>query len=166
MGFLSPQVSPYLHKNFRRQLTSYITFLRKNRMFWTIIYFYYSLYLDVEAKKRSKSRKSEYNPPSKMVTIDKGSMKNQFKIIQKLLGNIFDKKDIIFHHSDHLKAKVGCGVPVQVIRMVQLLIYYRIESILSSYNHSDDLNGYTPFHFCFQLVGMMKYDISVVKNFS
>ena len=33
-------------------------------------------------------------------------MKNQFKIIQKLLGNIFDRRGIIFHHSDHLKAKV------------------------------------------------------------
>ena len=50
-----------------------------------------------------------------MVTMDKKSMKNQFKIIQKLLGNIFDNKDIIFHHSDHLKAKVEWDVPVQVI---------------------------------------------------
>ena len=53
-----------------------------------------------------------------MVTMDKKSMKNQFKIIQKLLGNIFDNKDIIFHHSDHLKAKVEWSVPVHVIRMV------------------------------------------------
>ena len=70
------------------------------------------------AKNPSKSRKSEDNPPSKMVTMDEKSMKNQFKIIQKLLGNIFDNRDIIFHHSDHLKAKVERGVPVQVIRMV------------------------------------------------
>ena len=48
----------------------------------------------------------------------KKSMKNQFRIIQKLLGNIFDNRDIIFHHSDHLKAKVEWGVPVKVIRMV------------------------------------------------
>ena len=84
-----------------------------------------------------------------MVTMDKKSMKNQFRIIQKLLGNIFDNRDIIFHHSDHLKAKVEWGVPVHVIRMVKFLIFYRIESISSPYNHSDDLNGYTPFHFCF-----------------
>ena len=58
-----------------------------------------------DAKNPSKSRKSEDNPPSKMVTMDKKSMKNQFKIIQKLLGNIFDNKDILFYHSDHLKAK-------------------------------------------------------------
>ena len=84
-----------------------------------------------------------------MVTMDKKSMKNQFKIIQKLLGNIFDNRDIIFHHSDHLKAKVEWCVPVQVIRMIKFLIFYRIESISSPNNHSDDLNGYTPFHFYF-----------------
>ena len=60
--------------------------------------------------------------------MDKKSMKNQFKIIQKLLGNIFDNKDIIFHHSDHLKAKVEWGVPVHVIRMVTYLIFHRIEN--------------------------------------
>ena len=74
-------------------------------------------------KNPSKSQKWEDSPPSKMVTMDKNIHENQSRIIQKLLGNIFDNRDIIFHHSDHLKVKVEWGVPVQVIRMIKFLIF-------------------------------------------
>ena len=32
------------------------------------------------------------------------------------------------------------------------------------YDHSDDLNGFTPVHFCFYMVGMIKYDYPAVKS--
>ena len=33
------------------------------------------------------------------------------------------------------------------------------------YYHSDDLNGFTPVHFCFYIVGMVKYDNCAVNPF-
>ena len=50
--------------------------------------------------------------------MDRKSVKNLFKTIQKLLRLTFDSTDIIFDHSDDLTAKVERGEPVQVIRML------------------------------------------------
>ena len=66
----------------------------------------------------SKSRKYEYIQPSEMVSMDPKSVKNAFKIIQKLLRITFETTDIIFDHFGDLAAKVERCVPVQVIRML------------------------------------------------
>ena len=50
--------------------------------------------------------------------MDPKSMKNAFKIIQKLLRITFDTTDIIFDHFGDLAAEVDRCVPVQVIRML------------------------------------------------
>ena len=52
-----------------------------------------------------------------MVSMDPKSVKNAFKIIQKLLRLALDTINIIFGHFDDLTAKVERGEPVQVIRM-------------------------------------------------
>ena len=49
--------------------------------------------------------------------MDRKSPKNLFQMIQKLFQVTFDGRVIIFDHSDHVKAKVDRGEPVQVIRM-------------------------------------------------
>ena len=50
--------------------------------------------------------------------MDRQSPKNLFQMIQTLFKITFDGTVIIFDHSDHVKAKVDRGEPVQVIRMV------------------------------------------------
>ena len=72
----------------------------------------------MEAEFSSKSRKSEHKKSSKMVFTDQKSVKILFKIVQIVLKPTFDREDIIFHHSDHLKAKVERDEPIQVIRML------------------------------------------------
>ena len=72
----------------------------------------------MEAKFSSKSRKSEHTKSSKIVSTDRKSVKTLFRIIQNVLEFTFDSEDIIFHHSDHLKAKVERDELIQVIRMV------------------------------------------------
>ena len=54
--------------------------------------------------------------------MDRKSLKNLFQMSQKLVKDTFDSTEIISDHSDHVKAKVDRGVPVQVIRMVIWLI--------------------------------------------
>ena len=49
--------------------------------------------------------------------MDKKLPKNMFQMIQNLFKVISDNTVIIFDHSDHVKAKVDPGEPVQVIRM-------------------------------------------------
>ena len=50
--------------------------------------------------------------------MDKTLPKNFFQMIKNLFKVISDNTVIIFDHSDHVKAKVDWGEPVQVIRMV------------------------------------------------
>ena len=79
----------------------------------------------------SKSRKSEHKKSSKMVSTDRKSVKTLFKIVQNVLKLTFDREDIIFHHSDHLKAKVERDEPIQVIRMVMCCFIYFFISHMS-----------------------------------
>ena len=55
---------------------------------------------------------------TKLQKSDRESPENFFQMIQKLFIATFDSKVIIFDHSDHVKAKVDRGEPVQVIRVV------------------------------------------------
>ena len=50
--------------------------------------------------------------------MDRKSTKNLFQMGQKLVKDTFDSTATIFDHSDHVKAKVERGEPVQVIRMI------------------------------------------------
>ena len=72
----------------------------------------------MEVKFSSKYRNSEYHNPSKIASMDRKLPKNLFQMSQKLVKDPFDSTAIISDHSDHVKAKVDKGVPVQVIRMV------------------------------------------------
>ena len=76
----------------------------------------------MEVKFSSKYRKPEYHNPSKVASVDRKSPKNLFQVNQKLFKDMFDSTAIISDHSDHVKAKVDRGVPVQVIKMVIWLI--------------------------------------------
>ena len=53
--------------------------------------------------------------------MDRKSPQNLFQMSQKLSKDTFDSTAIIFDYSDHVKAKVERGEPVQVIRMVMNL---------------------------------------------
>ena len=70
----------------------------------------------------SKYRKSEYNNPSKIASMDRKSPKNLFYMNQKLFKDMFDSTAIISDHSDHVTSKVDQGELVQVIKMVIWLI--------------------------------------------
>ena len=71
----------------------------------------------MEVKFSSKYPKPQYLNPSKIASMDRKSPKNLFQMGQKLVKDTFDSTAIISDHSDHVKAKVDRGVPVQVIRM-------------------------------------------------
>ena len=77
-----------------------------------------------------KSRDSEYNQISKIVSVGWKFSKNWFKMIQKHLQVMFDSTVIICDHSDHVIAKVDRGEPVQVVRMViWCIIYFSMDRI-------------------------------------
>ena len=84
------------------------------------------MYLDVEAIFSWKSRNSECNKSSKVVFLGWKCAKNGFEMIQKHFEIMFDKKIIIFDHSDNVTVKVDWSEPVQVVRMVILSIENQI----------------------------------------
>ena len=77
--------------------------------------------------------------------MDKKSPKNLFQMNQKLFKDMFDSTAIISDHSDHVIAKVERDEPVQAIKMVIWLNNTTHDGV----DHYDDLNGFTPVHFCF-----------------
>ena len=86
---------------------------------------------------------------------------NGFEMIQKHLEIMFDNKVIIFDHFDDVTVKVDWSEPIQVIRMGMtpsgLVVFIHLCA-------SDDLNGFTPVHFCFYMVRMIKYEYCAVKS--
>ena len=71
---------------------------------------------------RSNFYQNTENQNTIIASMDRKSPKNLFQVNQKLFKDMFDSTAIISDHSDHVKAKVDRGVPVQVIKMVIWLI--------------------------------------------